>query len=87
MFWQRMRAGSGFWAVTEDEIGGDLGAVTEGEIGGDLGAVTEDEIGALRLGFPTQPLLQPVSGFSGFLALDSTMSVIFYSPGCTTETL
>ena len=79
MFWQRMRAGSGFWAVTEDATEDATEDVTEDE--------TEDEIGALRVGFPTQPLLQPVSGFSGFLALDSTMSVIFYSPGCTTETL
>ena len=76
MFWQMRRVGL--------ETGVETGAeIEDGLTGGGIGGV----VAVPRLGFPTQPLLQPVSGFSGFLALGSTRFVIFYSPGCTTGTL
>ena len=80
MFWQTRRAG---W-----ETGGSTGAEIEvGLTGGGIEDVIEGGIVVPQLVFPMQQILRPVSGFSGFLALGSTMFVIFYSPGYTTGTL
>ena len=57
----------------------------EGEIEGEFEGEIEGEIVVFLLEFPTQQILPPVSDFSSFWALGSTMFVIFCSQGCTTE--
>jgi hypothetical protein len=75
-----------FEDVIEDAIVSGVivsGEIVSGEIGGVIGGEIGGEIAALLLGSPTQPPLPPVSDFSSFWALGSTMSVIFCSQDCT----
>ena len=80
MFWQMRRAGLETDGLTGAEF-------EDGLTGGGIEGATEDGVVVPRLEYPTQQILRPVSGFSGFLAPGSTRFAIFYSPGCTTETL